>query len=381
MSSAASFDRPLHFIGMLRSFASWAKVTRELLSALIGLGQPVEVTEYAEDRYDPSFPLSPVLEAAIGKRSAAPVYLTYLPPNEYPKALHGRPRVGFLDNESTRWPSIWVSVAERHLDRAVVSSASTWKTLSDSGFPQERISIVPPGHDPAIFHAGRRETPGGHDLLRILFVGVPSFRKGLDIMLRAFEAAFRPGEPVELVLKLAHYPDEQSRPYLYREWRTHAAALADRGYRIRAITHFYSEEEMAELYRSVDLICQPFRGEAFCIPLLEAMACGTPVIATAWGGPLDFVDERAGLLISDYKLIPEAALFTWSNDPHPEALLAQPDLEAVVAALRQVASDRALLARLGEGAKLLAQRFTWEDSARRFVAEMIRGGLARPAKG
>lgn len=116
MSSAASFDRPLHFIGMLRSFASWAKVTRELLSALIGLGQPVEVTEYAEDRYDPSFPLSPVLEAAIGKRSAAPVYLTYLPPNEYPKALHGRPRVGFLDNESTRWPSIWVSVAERHLE-------------------------------------------------------------------------------------------------------------------------------------------------------------------------------------------------------------------------------------------------------------------------
>lgn len=177
---------------------------------------------------------------------------------------------------------------------------------------------------PAIFHAGRRETPGGHDLLRILFVGVPSFRKGLDIMLRAFEAAFRPGEPVELLLKLAHYPDEQSRPYLYREWRTHAAALADRGYRIRAITHFYSEEEMAELYRSVDLICQPLRGEAFCIPLLEAMACGTPVIATAWGGPLDFVDERAGLLISDYKLIPEAALFTWSNDPRGIAGPARP---------------------------------------------------------
>src|SRR5206468_11339578 len=45
-------------------------------------------------------------------------------------------------------------------------------------------------------------------------------------------------------------------------------------------------EQMPALYRAADVLVQPYRGEGFCLPALEALACGVPVVVTA-GGPTD----------------------------------------------------------------------------------------------
>ena len=56
-----------------------------------------------------------------------------------------------------------------------------------------------------------------------------------------------------------------------------------------------SDEEMAALYRACDVLVHPYRGEGFAMPVLEAMACGLPVIVTG-GGPTDeFCPPDAGL--------------------------------------------------------------------------------------
>jgi len=46
--------------------------------------------------------------------------------------------------------------------------------------------------------------------------------------------------------------------------------------------HKYSatNEDIKEFYNGIDVLCQPFKGESFCLPLLESQACETPVIAT-----------------------------------------------------------------------------------------------------
>ena len=48
------------------------------------------------------------------------------------------------------------------------------------------------------------------------------------------------------------------------------------------IQGLYSDNTMADLYSSFDVLLSATRGEGFCIPLLEAQACGTPVISTNW---------------------------------------------------------------------------------------------------
>ncbi len=56
--------------------------------------------------------------------------------------------------------------------------------------------------------------------------------------------------------------------------------------RVRLIEDELSDDELAALYRACDVLVHPYRGEGFAMPVLEAMACGLPVIVTG-GGPTD----------------------------------------------------------------------------------------------
>lgn len=57
---------------------------------------------------------------------------------------------------------------------------------------------------------------------------------------------------------------------------------------------------LADLYNIADLGVFPTKFEAFGLVLLECLACGTPVIGTAAGGPLEFVDPSTGELVKDF---------------------------------------------------------------------------------
>ena len=52
--------------------------------------------------------------------------------------------------------------------------------------------------------------------------------------------------------------------------------------------------DIGRIYRAADVLVAPYRGEGFCLPALEAMACGLPVIHTGTGPTAEFVPELAG---------------------------------------------------------------------------------------
>ena len=167
-----------------------------------------------------------------------------------------------------------------------------------------------------------RTTDGAHDYL--LFVGAIQERKN---PLAALEAA----EAVGLPLVVAG-PERE--PALARELERRGADL--RGY--------VEKDELAALYRGAAVLVLPSRYEGFGLPVLEAMACGTPVVAN----PDPALKEVAG----------DAALYAEPGD--------------LAEAIRRAIAERGRLVAAGFAR---AAGFTWDETAR-LTLEAYRKALA-----
>ncbi len=220
--------------------------------------------------------------------------------------------------------------------RIAVSEAAAWTARRFFG---GRYRIVPNG-----VHLGapgdkapEYEREGEGEGLRILFVGQAVERKGLPVLLRAFEAL---REHVPATLTLVGAAPEEIAPLL----------LEHRG--VRALGKVSEAQKVAELARA-DVLCAPsLGGESFGMVLTEAFAAGTPVVASDIAGYRDVV--RDGL---DGLLTPRG------------------DARALAEALRVLALDPARRAGMAVAARERAERFAWPHVAAE-VLEVYEQALA-----
>jgi hypothetical protein len=232
--------------------------------------------------------------------------------------------------------------------------------------------VIPNGVDLDVFTPeGDRRSPTGK--IRFLFVGGLIGRKGSDLLLTAWLEAFAGRDDVTLVVK------DFGADGLYRDGdRAAIRAHVDSGAlpRIELIGDALETAEIAVLYRSCDVLVHPYRGEGFAMPVLEAMACGLPVIATA-GGPTDeFCPPEAGWRIRSHRVtFPDERVAHLETVGRPWLL--EPDHDDLVAKLREAAADADGRARRGAAGRIAAEAFSWNAVAARYD-ERIQALAGRP---
>ncbi|HKS25427.1 MAG TPA: glycosyltransferase family 4 protein [Thermoanaerobaculia bacterium] len=201
---------------------------------------------------------------------------------DLPRAA-GAWRIGFTVWETTRLPPAHMA-ALRELDEVWTPSSWGRRVLIDSGLAEERVRVVPEGVDPDVFRpcSGRR---GSNGPFRFLCVGRWSIRKGVDELVRAFSEEFAPHEDVELVLHCAFAGDTGA------DLPARIAKAAPAAHAPIVPSGPRAQPEMAALYQSCDAFVLPTRGEGWGLPIVEAMACGLPVITTGYSAPADYLDE------------------------------------------------------------------------------------------
>ena len=220
--------------------------------------------------------------------------------------------------------------------RIAVSEAAAWTARRFFG---GHYRIIPNGVHVDSERAALGALRPQSDKLRIVFVGQAVERKGLPLLLRAFEA-LRDHIPTELIVI---GPSEQELSPLMLDMRD-----------VRVLGKVDDETKRREL-EAGDVLCAPsLGGESFGMVLTEAFAAGTPVVASDIAGYRDVV--RDGV---DGVLVPRG------------------DAQALAEALRDLYEEPTRRAAMARSAALGAERFAWQRVAAQ-VMEAYEDAIAVP---
>ncbi|MBK9063715.1 MAG: glycosyltransferase [Acidobacteria bacterium] len=274
---------------------------------------------------------------------------------------HRGTRVGFTMLEVDGIPRAWADACNA-MDEVWTPSHWGAERFRESGVTKP-IRVVPLGYDAGRFRpepGARRASP------RYTFLSVFEWgeRKAPEILLRAYAAAFSGADDVLLVVRANNHDGHVDVPRQIEE-----LGLPRNGPPVAFLynTHIRANQ-LAMLYRSADAFVLPSRGEGWGMPILEAMACGLPVIATPWSGPSEFLHEDVGYPIAVKGLVPADA-----KCPYYEGFRwAEPDLDDLVARFRYVFTHREeARAKGARAAQEAAAKWTWALTAAR-VEERLR---------
>jgi phosphatidyl-myo-inositol alpha-mannosyltransferase len=289
-------------------------------------------------------PLVPLVGPAASLSRVAPVVLTF----------HAYAESGPLRR---------IYRAVRPLGRRIVGSAAALTAVSAVaaafhakalGIPVGTIKVVPNGVDVSRFAAARTDAsprPDAASRTTLLFVGRFEHRKGVDVAVQAFRHLAEQREDLHLRL-VGDGPAAHEVDRLIRAMPEGMRRRVERCGRV-------SNAALPIVLAEADLLLVPSRGgESFGIVLLEAMAAGTPLVASDLDG---------------YRAV--------ARDEQ-EAILVPPDDPALLAAgAARLLDDAALRTRLVRDGQVRAAGFDWARIAldmRRVYVEAIDGACSSP---
>jgi len=158
------------------------------------------------------------------------------------------------------------------------------------------------------------------DVLVVADSGSSACRKNIHGAIQAFAGAFQSNPQAILTLKVNGVLKDLPR------WIEEAGCPGQ----IIVMDRYLSDDEMASLYSSSDVLLSMHRAEGFGLHLLEAMARGTAVVATRWSGNLDFMDDTNSMLI-DAEMVPIVDQTVYAG--YGNGVWAAPDIGKAAAAL------------------------------------------------
>ena len=270
--------------------------------------------------------------------------------------------INYLFGSPGREPwDYWLQSLRRNLRHKLPDSQFCASVLEQIGIPRSEQHVLHHGYSrevDAVDAPSRRDSrfrfltvTNSHDLPRYNTAAI------LDAYQREFTAA----DPVSLVVKDygASAPDRSLRERLQK---------GSAGPAIEYIAAFTDKRELIRLYKSCDAFLSAQRGEGFGMKILDAMACGLPVVTPLFGGPKDYCTPENCFPV-EFTTVPvtdgiDAKSLTLFNEP----LWAEVDPDDLRRQLRKVYTDRdaaATIARTGRAGVI--EQFSWDRAATRLL--------------
>jgi glycosyltransferase involved in cell wall biosynthesis len=187
--------------------------------------------------------------------------------------------------EDQKWWRLRCFAKELNRKATAIYAVSNWlaNRMERSGVYEVR-GVIPNPIDTNMF---RLSTRSPSNAIRMVSVGNPSNHKGTDILL---ESLCLLGDSIEWNLTLFGRKDHTNN---YRKWLDDPF-LANRV----LLPGIVDQQSLAMSYANSDMYVLSSRVETFGVSMVQAMACGLPVVATRCGGPEEIITERVGMLVT-----------------------------------------------------------------------------------
>lgn len=199
---------------------------------------------------------------------------------------------------------------------------------------------------------GVREVPKGFVFIS---VGLPSFRKGFDLLSSAFEQTFAGDDNVSLVCATTY--GSSNVPSL--------AQCSSMKSRIYALEGEFDEHQMARIYSASDAYVSCSRGEGWNLPVCEASACGLPVICPRNTTHEEVMGKQAWFFdVEKYEALPNASGVSPWYDGMPMSVFGKKSLDQLIQILRHVhLYSREVALHAERGRKRMQAELSWDRTA------------------
>jgi glycosyltransferase involved in cell wall biosynthesis len=274
--------------------------------------------------------------------------------------------------ETDRLPSPWLEELREMDGIFTFSNFNKEMWVKNSGFDASKIHVLPWGVEKEFTLEGPKAK-----LLNkkgFTFIGNGDFteRKNFEVLIEAYTKEFKANEDVCLILK-THYGGftKQHRLRTLQRLKKLSTLWVENPPKILFFGEKVTVEDIANLYRACDCLVLPSRGEGLGLPVIEAMACGLPIIATNWSSlaELDFEGWKLSYELAQIDSVeyirkcPEALNHKWASV----------DVDDLRRAMRKMFEDREDSKTKGlANAQKVAGR-TWHDAAVELLKAVFKG--------
>ena len=219
------------------------------------------------------------------------------------------PKIAYNVWESTLQPQQYFNKLKEFDEMWVPSKWQRDCTIAQ-GYDPNRIKVVPEGVDVNTFYPDTEVThPLTKDKFTFFLAGRWDYRKSIKEVIETFVNTFNNNEPVELIVSVDN-PFSNDGLNSTEERLKHYGLEDDR----IKILHFPPREEYIRLLKSCSVFVSCARAEGWNLPLIEAMACGTPSIYSDCSGQLEFAEGRGIPVKISHELPVSASTYNHFND-------------------------------------------------------------------
>ncbi|MEI6568495.1 MAG: glycosyltransferase, partial [Verrucomicrobiota bacterium] len=350
--------------GSFLDFGSLSHVNREFTKQL-AFHANVRSTRVGDSTLSEGCAAVPELKALAGSLASAPaagaqITVRHAWPPDWSAVKQGA-LVVIQPWEYGSLPVEWVSQS-RNVQQFWVPSEHVRKVYVSSGVPESKVKVVPNGIEPEKFRPDAKPLPlGTRKTFKFLFVGGTIHRKGPDVLLEAYLKSFTAQDDVCLVIK-----DFGGKSFYAGQTMEQAIQEIQRRPDAPEILYLNDElppESLPGLYTACDCLVHPYRGEGFGLPVLEAMACGLPVIVTGGGAADDFAPAHLVYRVSSK--VRGIGRKVSGMDLAGEGWMLEPSIPETASQMKHVFENREEGRTRGRAASdYVRQEWTWECAAR-----------------